>query len=55
MDTPQDIDQIAKIKEERDKARNLAALLEEELSQALERIETLNSRIAGITAERAEQ
>jgi hypothetical protein len=34
--------------DERDRARTLAQLLEEELAQALELIDTLNSKLAGL-------
>lgn len=37
---------IERITQERDRARNLAALLEEELSQAHELIEKLNRQLA---------
>lgn len=42
-------DYIKKLEGERDRARNLACSLEQELSDALERIEALNNRIAGLT------
>lgn len=42
-------DLVSKLMEERDRARTLAALLEQELSEALETIETLNSKISGLT------
>lgn len=46
MSTEQEL--IVKLVEERERARSLAALLEQELSEALEMIEQLNSKIAGV-------
>lgn len=47
MSTEQDL--IVKLTEERERARSLAALLEQELTEALEHIERLNSKITGMT------
>ena len=42
-------DYITKLEGERDRARTLAVALEQELSDALDRIQALNNRIAGLT------
>jgi hypothetical protein len=47
MTTEQDL--IVKLTTDRERARTLVQLLEHELNEALETIETLNSRIAGMT------
>lgn len=47
MTTEQDL--IVKLTQERERARNLAQILEHELSEALETIENFNSKIAGMT------
>ena len=47
MSTEQDL--IVKLTQERERARSLAALLEQELTEALEHIERLNSKITGMT------
>lgn len=47
MSTEQDL--IVKLTEERERARNLAVLLEQELTEALETIERLNTKIVGMT------
>lgn len=47
MTTEQDL--IVKLTQERERARDLAQILEHELNEALETIETLTSKIAGMT------
>lgn len=47
MTTEQDL--IVKLTTDRERARTLVQILEHELNEALETIETLNSRIAGMT------
>jgi hypothetical protein len=47
MSTEQDL--IVKLTEERERARSLAVLLEQELTEALETIEQLNTKIVGMT------
>lgn len=42
-------DLIVKLTTDRERARTLVQILEHELNEALETIETLNSRIAGMT------
>lgn len=46
-------DLIVKLTQERERARDLAQILEHELSEALEAIEKLTSKIAGMTGVKA--